>query len=185
MPSLLWQAAAAIGLTLVSIATVDAGHAQHAHEHHGEAQCDKASGECVDLSAVVVEDIEIAEPWLRAMLPGQPAAGGYITIVNRGSAADRLVAVTSPRAGRVEIHEMAIEDDVMKMRPVDGGLALAPGETVELAPGGLHLMFLDVRGSFAAGEQVPVTLEFETAGKADISFEVREMGGAHDAHRHD
>lgn len=184
MPSLLWQAAAAIGLTLASIATVDAGHVPHAHEQHGEAQCEQASGECVDLSAVVVEDIEIAEPWLRAMLPGQPAAGGYLTIVNRGAAADRLVAVTSPRAGRVEIHEMAVENDIMRMRPVEGGLALEPGSTVELAPGGVHLMFLDVRGAFVAGEQIPVTLEFEMAGKAEISFDVRPMGG-HDAHRHD
>lgn len=182
MPSLLWQTAAAIGLTLASIATVDAGHAQHTQ--HGEAQCDQASGECVDLSAVVVEDIEIAEPWLRAMLPGQPAAGGYLTIVNRGAAADRLVAVTSPRAGRVEIHDMAIENDVMRMRPVEGGLVLEPGASVELAPGGLHLMFLDVRGAFADGEQVPVTLEFETAGKAEISFDVRAIG-ARDVHRHD
>ncbi len=184
MPSLTWQAAAAIGLTLASIATVDAGHVPHVHGQHGEAQCDQASGECVDLSAVVVGDIEIAKPWLRAMLPGQPAAGGYLTIVNRGAVADRLVAVTSPRAGRVEIHEMKVENDVMKMRSVDGGLALEPGETVTLAPGGLHLMFHDVRGAFAAGEQVPVTLEFEMAGRAEIGFDVRAMEG-HDAHRHD
>lgn len=190
MPSILWQAAAAVALTLASIATADAVHV-HAgpavERPAGDPHCESAAGDCVDLTAVVVDDIEIAGAWARAMLQAQPTGGVYLTIINRGTAAERLVGAASPRAGRVEIHEMDMEGDVMKMRPVEGGVEIGPGETVELAPGGLHLMVLDVRGPFAEGEQVPVTLEFENAGKAEISVEVRAAapaasGGGH--HRH-
>jgi copper(I)-binding protein len=132
---------------------------------------------------VVAGDLEISAAWARAMLPGQPAGGGYLTVTNKGAAADRLTGASSPAAGKVEIHEMKIENDVMVMRPVDGGLEIAPGATVELKPGGFHLMFMSVTEPFAEGGTVPLTLEFEKAGKVEVALPVRAKGGGeHSGH---
>ena len=117
---------------------------------------------------VVAGDLEISAYRAKAMLPGQPVGGGYLTIANKGAAPDRLIAVTSPSAGMVEIHVMEMVNDVMTMRPVDGGLEIPAGATVELKPGGTHLMFMMVTEPFKEGGEVPVTLEFEKAGKVEL-----------------
>lgn len=124
---------------------------------------------------IVVGDLHIVEPWARAMLPGQPAGGGFLTIENQG-AGDRLVSVASPVAGKVEIHTMKVVDDVMVMRPLEGGLEIPAGDTVALEPGGLHLMFMRVEEPFAEGGEVPVTLTFEEAGAVKVSLPVRAAG---------
>lgn len=126
---------------------------------------------------VKADDLEISAAWARAMLPGQPAGGGYLSVTNKGAVADRLTGASSPTAGKVEVHEMKIENDVMVMRPVDGGLEIAPGATVELKPGGFHLMFMSVTEPFVEGGAVPVTLEFEKAGKVEVSLPVQAKGG--------
>jgi copper(I)-binding protein len=126
---------------------------------------------------VVAGDLEISAYRAKAMLPGQPVGGGYLTIANKGAAPDRLIAVTSPSAGMVEIHEMKMVDDVMTMRPVEGGLEIPAGATVELKPGGAHLMFMMVTEPFKEGGEVPVTLEFEKAGKVDVKLPVIGLGG--------
>jgi periplasmic copper chaperone A len=126
---------------------------------------------------VVAGDVEISAYRAKAMLPGQPVGGGYLTIANKGVVPDRLIAVTSPNAGMVEIHEMKTVDDVMTMRPIEGGLEIPAGATVELKPGGAHLMFMMVTEPFKAGGEVPVTLEFENAGKVDITLPVVGLGG--------
>lgn len=135
-------------------------------------------------AAAAAGDIAVAGAWARAMLPGQPSGGGYLTITNAGNEPDRLLAAASPAAGRVEIHTMEVVDDVMTMRPLADGLEIAPGESVELAPGGLHLMFFEVVAPFAEGETVPVTLRFERAGGVEVAFPVRGRGqdgcGGHD-----
>lgn len=122
-------------------------------------------------------DLEISGGAAKAMLPGAKVGGGFLTIKNGGGADDRLVAVESPVAGRVEIHEMAMENDVMKMRKLDDGVAIPAGETVELKAGGLHLMFMQVSKPFAEGETVPVTLVFEKAGKVDAKLAVGTAAG--------
>jgi copper(I)-binding protein len=133
--------------------------------------------------AVKFGDLEITAAWARAMLPGQPAGGGYFSVTNTGAEADRLVAASSPTSGKVEIHEMKVENDVMTMRPVEGGLEIAPGATVELKPGGFHLMFMQVAEPFQEGATVPVTLEFEKAGMVDLDFPVKlDAGGDHSTH---
>ncbi len=126
-----------------------------------------------------VGNLEISHAWARAMLPNQPAGGGYMTIANQGQEADRLVSASSPAAGKVEIHSMQVINDVMTMRPVEGGLEIPAGETVELKPGGLHVMFMAVAEPFAEGDTVPVTLEFEQAGSVDIALPVRKAEGGH------
>jgi copper(I)-binding protein len=122
-------------------------------------------------------DLEISGGFAKAMLPGQPVGGGFFTVRNTGSADDRLVSVTSPTSGEVQIHEMAMQGNVMKMRQLKDGIAIPAGQTVELAPGNLHLMFQKVKTPFKQGDKVPVTLTFEKAGKIDLVLNVLSAQG--------
>ena len=121
-------------------------------------------------------DLVITQAWTRATPNGAKIGGGYFTIENRGSASDRLIGGSGDIAGKVEVHEMAMDNGVMKMRPLDKGLTIEPGKTVKLAPGGLHLMMFDLKGALKQGDKVPVTLEFEKAGKVTISLDVQGLG---------
>jgi copper(I)-binding protein len=132
-----------------------------------------------------VGQIEITDPYTRAMLPVAKVGGGYITITNNGPD-DRLVSVTSDRAPKVELHEMKMKGPVMEMRELDGGIAIRTNGTVELKPGGYHLMFMDVPQPFKEGETIKATLMFEKAGPVDVEFPVGPVAGArtHD-HSHE
>ena len=141
-------------------------------EHAGHGAAASAASE-----AVTAGDITVGGGWARAMLPGQPAGGGYLTIANKGQIADKLVSVSSPSAGKVEVHTMEVVNDVMVMRPVAGGLEIPAGATVELKPGGLHVMFMAVKEPFKAGGTVPVTLQFEKAGKVEVTLPVQAKQG--------
>jgi hypothetical protein len=121
-------------------------------------------------------DLIISQAWSRATPGGAKVAGGFLTIENKGTAPDKLVAVSAEIAGKAEVHEMAMDNGVMKMRPLDKGLVIEPGKTVKLAPGGYHLMLQDLKGPFKEGEKVPVTLEFEKAGKVVVSLDVQGVG---------
>ncbi|RXG89668.1 copper chaperone PCu(A)C [Bradyrhizobium zhanjiangense] len=121
-------------------------------------------------------DLVISQAWSRATPGGAKVAGGYLTIENKGSAADRLVSVSADIAGKAEIHEMAMDNGVMKMRPLDKGLLIDPGKTVKLAPGGNHLMLQELKGPFKQGDRVPLTLQFEKAGKVAVSLDVQAVG---------
>ncbi|GGI25413.1 copper chaperone PCu(A)C [Bradyrhizobium guangdongense] len=121
-------------------------------------------------------DLVISQAWSRATPGGAKVAGGFLTIENKGTAPDKLIGVSAEIAGKAEVHEMATENGVMKMRPVDKGLVIEPGKTVKLAPGGYHLMLQDLKGPFKQGEKVPVTLEFEKAGKVSVSLDVQGVG---------
>ena len=121
-------------------------------------------------------NLVITQPWSRATPSGAKIAGAYLTIENKGTAPDRLVGGTGDVAGRVEIHEMAMDNGVMKMRPLEQGLAIEPGKTVKLAPGGYHLMLFDLKSQFKQGDKVPVTLQFEKAGKVTLSLDVQGVG---------
>ena len=121
-------------------------------------------------------DLVITQAWSRATPAGAKIGGGYLTIENKGSAADKLVAVSGDIAGKIEIHEMTMNDGVMKMRALDKPLAIEPGKTVKLAPGGYHLMMMDLKGPLKQGDKVPVTLEFEKAGKVQVTLDVQAVG---------
>ncbi|TCT13377.1 hypothetical protein EDC22_101242 [Tepidamorphus gemmatus] len=141
-------------------------------------------------SAAIAHDyrigsIEIEAPWTRAMPPGAKVGGGFMVITNTGNEADRLIALTSPRAARGEIHEMTMQEGIMKMREVAGGLEIAPGESVELKPGGYHVMFMDVTEGFREGERIPATLMFEKAGEITVEFVATGVGAKQaPAHMH-
>jgi len=116
--------------------------------------------------------LEIAAPWLRATPNGAKVAGGYLTVTNHGSEPDKLIAAAIPLAGSGQIHEMKMEDGMMHMHEIAGGLEIKPGETVTLKPGGYHLMFMDLRDSLKQGDTLEGSLMFAKAGKVIVTFKV-------------
>jgi copper(I)-binding protein len=125
--------------------------------------------------------LEIDDAFTRATAPGQQVAGGFMKIENKGNAADQLLSASSPAAGEVQIHEMAMEGNVMKMRQVKD-IAVPAGGSVDLKPGGYHLMFLNLKGPFTAGQIVPVKLKFAKAGEVEVKMPVNAMGAQHNMH---
>src|ERR1700720_4826985 len=113
-------------------------------------------------------DLVITQAWSRATPSGAKVGGGYLTIENKGSVPDRLIGGSADIADKVQVHEMAMNNGVMTMRPLDKGLVIEPGKTVKLAPGGYHLMLLDLKNPLKQGDKLPVTLEFERAGKVKL-----------------
>jgi len=155
------------------------------------AKSDHAGGHdhaamAMDTDVVKAGSLEVSGGATKAMLPGQPVGGGYVTIKNTGDADDRLIGIESSAAGRAEIHEMAMVNDVMKMRKLEEGIVIPAGKTVELTPGGLHMMFFNVKKPFAEGDKVPVTLVFEKAGKVDVVLATGSAKGGDDkgGHQH-
>jgi copper(I)-binding protein len=121
-------------------------------------------------------DLVISQAWSRATPGGAKTGGGFLSIENKGSAPDRLVAVSGDFAGKIEVHEMAVKNGVMTMRPVENGLTIEPGKTVTLAPGGYHLMMLDLKAPLKQGDKLPVTLQFEKAGTVAVTLDVQGVG---------
>jgi periplasmic copper chaperone A len=121
-------------------------------------------------------DLVITQAWSRATPGGAKIGIGYLTIENKGATADRLIATSADVAGKVEVHEMAMNNGVMTMRPLDKGLTIDPGKTVKLAPGGSHLMLFDLKSPLKQGDKIPLTLEFEKAGKVKLSLDVQGVG---------
>ncbi|MBV8921811.1 copper chaperone PCu(A)C [Bradyrhizobium sp.] len=121
-------------------------------------------------------DLVISQAWSRATPRGAKTGGGFLTIENKGSAPDRLVAVSGDFADKIEVHEMAVKNGVMTMRAVENGLTIEPGKTVTLAPGGYHLMMLDLKAPLKQGDKLPVTLQFEKAGTVVVTLDVQGVG---------
>ena len=117
-----------------------------------------------------VGSIKVENAYTRATAPGQQVAGGFLKIENKGGA-DQLISASSPAAGEVQLHEMAMDGNVMKMRQVKDIPVPANG-SVELKPGGLHLMFMNIKAPLAAGETVPVKLKFANAGEVEVKMPV-------------
>jgi copper(I)-binding protein len=124
----------------------------------------------------MVGEIRIDTPWTRATPGGAKAGGGYATITNNGGEPDRLIAATTDASARVEIHEMGMTEGVMKMRELEGGLEIPPGETVSLEPGAFHIMFMGLNGPLKKGEMITVTLQFEKAGEVEVMMPVAPIG---------
>ncbi|MGI9216008.1 MAG: copper chaperone PCu(A)C [Hydrogenophaga sp.] len=114
--------------------------------------------------------VKVEDAWVRGTVATQKASGAFMRLTPSANA--RLVSAQSPVAGVVEIHEMAMENDVMKMRQVPG-LDLAAGRTLELKPGGYHVMLLDLKQQLKAGESVPITLVFEDGAKKRFTQEIQ------------
>lgn len=132
-----------------------------------------------------IANLEIITPWARATAPTAPSGGGFVVIKNTGASADRLVSARSPAAGAVQIHEMKMDGNVMRMRELEKGVEIPAGATVSLAPGGLHLMMMGLKEPLKQGSSVPLTLVFEKAGSIDVDLAVEALGAAAPSeHRH-
>ena len=158
------RARRSLALLAVAIAILSTG-AVRAHEFKADA-------------------LTIDHPWSRATPPGAKTAAGYMTIENGGDESDRLVSATAEFAGRVEMHETAMENGIAQMRPLGAGLEVPAGGSVELKPGSYHLMFVDLAHPLKEGDSVAGTLTFEKAGTVGVTFAVAPMGSP-DAPEHE
>ena len=129
-----------------------------------------------------VGSVQIENAYTRSTVPGQMAAGGFMKIENKG-AVDQLISASSPVAGEVQLHEMAMEGNVMKMRQVKE-VVVPAGGAVELKPGGMHLMFINIKAPLTAGETVPFKLKFAKAGEVEVKMPVNAMGAQGGAMKH-
>ena len=126
--------------------------------------------------------LEVSQPWSRATPPTAQSGGGFLTITNKGATADRLIAARSTVSDKVEVHEMKMDGNVMRMRELEKGLEIPAGATVMLKPGGYHIMFMGLKAPLAKDAKVPVTLVFEKAGSLDIQLDVQALGAAAPRH---
>jgi uncharacterized protein YcnI/copper(I)-binding protein len=126
----------------------------------------------------------VESPWARATPGGAQVAAGYLKITNTGAEPDRLIGGTFPLADAVEVHEVATSDGVMKMRRLEHGLEIRPGETMELKPGGYHLMFTGLREGLRDGQTVKGGLAFEKSGTVEVEFQIAPIGAQSSGHSH-
>ena len=127
--------------------------------------------------------LEISQPWTRATPATAQTGGGFLTITNKGTTPDRLIAARSPASNKVEVHEMKMDGNVMTMRELEKGLEIPAGATVTLKPGGYHIMFMGLKAPLAKDAKVPVTLVFEKAGSIDVELKVEAIGAASSGHK--
>lgn len=129
-------------------------------------------------------DISVTGAHARATVPQQPSGAAYLTLENKGSAADRLIGVSSPVAQSASVHTMSMDGDVMRMREA-GALQLAPAAKVEMKPGaGYHIMLTGLKQPLQAGDTFPITLSFERAGKIEVSVVVDGKDAKPAGHAH-
>jgi uncharacterized protein YcnI/copper(I)-binding protein len=149
----------------------------HGHDHHNHRAGASAAG------SATAGTLSIDGGWTRATAEGAKVGAGYLTIRNQGTAADTLVSVETTVAGKSEIHDVTVSDEgVMRMRRLDGGLDIPAGGSVELKPGGMHLMFLDLKQPLVADARVKVKLVFKSGAEAEIELPVRPLGGSDGGH---
>jgi copper(I)-binding protein len=142
--------------------------AQHSHAQHSHASS----------RVYTLGSLKIERPWTRATPRSAPVAGGYLKVTNNGAVADRLVGGSFDLAGKVEVHEMSDVGGMMRMRQLPLGLEIAPGASVELRPGGYHLMFMDLKQGIVAGQNVKGALVFEKAGRIEVEFDAAPLGAS-------
>jgi periplasmic copper chaperone A len=123
-----------------------------------------------------VGSIHISQPWARATPKGAASAAAYMTITNNGKTADKVSCVSSDAAAECQIHTMTMDNGVMQMRPVEGGLEIKPGETVTLAPGGFHVMLEHLKHPLEQGNTMKATLKFDNAGTVDVEYPIAAIG---------
>jgi len=125
-----------------------------------------------------VGEIDIGHPWSRPTMKGTTAAGGYLSISNKGNTPDRLLSGTAAGASRIEVHEMANVDGAMKSRPVADGLEIKPGKTIVFKPGAHRILLIGLKQPLQVGDKVKGTLTFEKAGTVDIEYFVEAAPAA-------
>ncbi|MEP1443446.1 MAG: copper chaperone PCu(A)C [Hyphomicrobiales bacterium] len=166
--------AAALFLSVPFTFANDSNHSGHDAASHGEHKH---------------QTLEVTAAWTRATVKTAKVGGGFISIKNNGDHADRLIGGTAGFAGDVQLHTMAIVDDVARMRPLPDGIEIPAGGEVILKPGGDHVMFMGLKEQLKEGEKRSVSLTFEKAGKVEVTFKVNGLaakgaGEDHSGHGH-
>ncbi len=123
------------------------------------------------LTTATAQTVDVKNAWVRSSVQGQKATGAFMTLTAKDGA--KLVSASSPVAGLVELHEMTMDGDIMRMREVPGGLDLPAGKAVDLKPGGYHIMFLDLKAALPASSTVPLTLVFKDAKGVESKVELK------------
>ena len=121
------------------------------------------------LSSAMASDLMFGALQFRATVGSMPSSAAYLSITNHGAMDDQLLAVESSLARKTELHTMEVTNGVMKMRQIDGGIAIPAGKTIQLAPGRLHVMLIGLKAPLNDGENYQVTLVFEKAGKVELT----------------
>lgn len=145
------------------------------------------------LTGAAQAEISVTSPFSRASAPTAKAGAAFLTI-NVDAGNDKLLGGSTPVAEKVELHTHLMENGIAKMRPVEGGIAVAAGTPTELKPGGLHIMLIGLKAPLKQGESFPLTLNFEKAGAVTVSVPVQGPGakapmaehdhGDHSGHQH-
>jgi len=144
--------------------------------------CIAATLLALSATAAVAADLDIKAPWVRGTVAGQKATGAFMELTTPSGAA--IVGVSSPVAGVAEVHEMKMDNGVMKMRPVQR-LDIAAGKPLSLAPGGYHVMLMDLKKPLEGGAKFPLTLKFERAGEVTVEVDVQPNPPAPGDHGHE
>lgn len=119
----------------------------------------------------------VEQPWARATIGNSNISAAYMTLRAPAGQADRLIEAATPAAGRVELHTMTMDNNVMRMRRVEA-IEVAAGGATQLRPGGLHVMLMDLRGPLRAGEQLQLTLRFERGGTVQVNVPIAPANAA-------
>lgn len=127
--------------------------------------------------------LTVVHPWSRATAPSQKTGGVFLRIENAGGEPDRLIGVETEIADTASLHAMIRDGDVMKMRPLEGGVEVPANGHVVLAPGGRHVMLIGLREQLIKASTVPLTLIFERAGRLEIEAVVEAAGSRGPAHK--
>lgn len=130
----------------------------------------------------VADDLAILQPWARATAPNAQTGAIYLGVTNKGARADRLVDVSSDAAAMAHIHQSSMDSGVMKMDRMGDGIALPPGQTVTLKPGGMHIMLMGLKHPLEVGDSVKLVLTFEKAGKIPVEAKVESAGASGPPH---
>ena len=131
---------------------------------------------------VYAQGVEVKDAWVRTTVQGQKATGAFMRITAKDGV--KLVGASTPVAGVAEVHEMKMDGDVMKMRAIPGGIEIAAGKTVELKPGGYHIMLMDLKAALPKDSTVPLTLLFTDAKGVSSKVELKVPVAAMPAHQH-
>lgn len=158
---------AAVTLVAQNHNVTQQGVKEHSHHENGAEEHSR--------DVVRVHDLEISTAWTRATVSSARVGGGYITVHNKGEAADRLIAAAADFAEEVQFHQMTLVGDVMRMRPVEGNIEIPAGGSVIFKPGAEHLMFIGLERALVEGEVVNVKLTFEKAGEVVVPFQVHSF----------
>jgi copper(I)-binding protein len=176
--------AAVLGMLATSTAAFAQDHSGHPAENPTQSPAMTMSPSMAMKPAAAsgpqfkVGDLVVTAPWSRATPKGAKIGAGYLTIQNNGTAPDKLLSVETEVAGKADVHEMSMKDGVMHMRPLTGGVTIAPGKSIQLGPSGFHLMLMDLKKPLEQGQSFDATLRFEKAGPLQVKFQVGGIGAA-------